>query len=372
MHRSKKGLRGGSLKILYVIKGLGLGGAEQHLAQVAIAMQRRGHTVEVAYLLPGKSHLHAKLSSTGVRVSCWGAGGRLWWLALWRPMWRALHEFRPQVVHAHLPVPGMLMRLLKPLLGYRLIYTEHITWQLLHPATRWVHRLSWGLDDRAISCSRGVADSYPRESLVIDNGISGELPAPARPGLHELLGLPASALIWLCVANFRPQKNHPLLLRAFDQACADSQSPEWHLVLVGQDATERDRCVALAKTLASCQRIHFLGMHPDAGGLMPEAAGFCLSSREEGLPIALLEAMRAGLPAVVTAVGGMPDVIDAQTGRVVPSGATEAFAAALAELGRDPGLRHRLGTAAQARFHERYTETAMLNRLDELYAEVVR
>lgn len=355
------------MRLLLLIKGLGLGGAEQHVLQLATAMRDRGHAVRVAYLLPHKGELSAALTAAGIETVCWGHGDGPWWRSAWRSAWQDLRTFRPDTVHAHLPVTGMLARLFKPLLGYRLVYTEHITYPLLHPLTRLAHRASWWLDDAAVSCSQGVADSLPRASVVVDNGIAASLPAPAPLTMRAALGIPADARVLLCVANFRPQKNHPLLLRAFDRARQTRQMKDWHLVLVGQDASERPACEALAASLDSRTRIHFAGKRTEAAAWMGEADAFVLSSDEEGLPLALLEAMRAGLPAVVTAVGGMPQVVTPETGIVVSRGDEAALASALEHLFSDEALRTQLGTAARLRFKTHYTQDAMLDQLERLY-----
>lgn len=359
------------MKLLLLIKGLGLGGAEQHVLQIATAMRHRGHDVRVAYLLPHKGELAAALHAGGIETVCWGQGHGPWWRSAWRQAWADLNSFRPDTVHAHLPVTGMLARLFKPLLGYRLVYTEHITYPLLHPLTRLAHRASWALDDAAVSCSQGVADSLPRRSVVVDNGIDAVAPPVAVPGMRAALGLPADAKVLLCVANFRPQKNHPLLLRAFNHAVQAGVLEDWHLVLVGQDATERPGCEKLASSLASRQQIHFAGKRTEAASWMSEANAFVLSSDEEGLPLALLEAMRAGLPAVVTAVGGMPQVVTPETGFVVPRGDEAALANALQRIASDHPLRQQMGTAARERFLQHYTQDAMLDQLETLYGGTV-
>lgn len=355
------------MRLLLLIKGMGLGGAEQHVLQIATAMRDRGHAVLVAYLLPHKGELAAVLKARGIETVCWGRSGHPWWRSTWRLAWSGLKDFRPDTVHAHLPVTGMLARLFKPLLGYRLVYTEHITYALLHPLTRLVHRASWAIDDAAVSCSQGVADSLPRASVVVDNGINALVPPVSAPGMRATLGLPATSRVLLCVANFRRQKNHPLLLRAFDRAVQAGDLRDWRLVLVGQDASQRTACEQLANSLSSRQQIHFAGKRAEAATWMSEADAFVLSSDEEGLPLALLEAMRAGLPAVVTAAGGMPQVVTPQTGLVVPRGDEAALACALQQIASEPTLRAKLGAAARDRFLQHYTQDAMLDRLECIY-----
>jgi L-malate glycosyltransferase len=355
------------MRLLLLIKGLGIGGAEQHVVQIASAMKLRGHDVKVSYLLPHKTELVRSLQAAGIPVSCWGGLFRPWWFSSIVQAWRELRGFKPEVVHVHLPIPALFVRFLKPLFRFKLIYTEHNVFSRLRSATRLAHRFTWGIDDIAISCSKAVADSLPRKSFIVDNGINAALSSASNQSLRVTLGLPAQSKIWLCVANFRKQKNHALLIKVFDRMVSDQGFSDWHLALIGQDATERSSCESLANSLPARAQIHFAGKRSEAASWMSEADAFVLASNEEGLPLALLEAMRAGLPAVVTDAGGMPSVVTPATGVVVPRGDEDALLRAMKSLSGAPQLRQQMGAAARARFHERYTEDAMLNSLENMY-----
>jgi glycosyltransferase involved in cell wall biosynthesis len=111
-----------------------------------------------------------------------------------------------------------------------------------------------------------------------------------------------------------------------------------------------------------------LGERDDVAEQLARADVFVLSSRSEGLPMAILEAMAAGLPVVATAVGGIPELVaDGETGLLVPPGDADALAEALRRLVADPELRRRLGDAARTRVEERFSLAATRRAHVELY-----
>ncbi len=351
------------MRILYFIKGLGLGGAERHLIDCAVASRDAGHEVHVAYLLPHKDHFVPELVSAGVPVEQVGNNP----LAVFR----YLRKVRPDVVHAHLPVPSIYSRLFKPILKYGLVVTHHNMFHRQKASVRLGERLTHRLDDAGISCSAEVASSLPWQTEAIDNGIRIVDPVdPPAGGLRGRLGLNDRAVIVLCIANLVAKKNHALLCRAFAEMRAQTDL-DCHCVLIGQDGTEREKLERLVDELGCADRIHFWGADPDASLLASDADIFCLPSNFEGLPLSLLEAMSVGLPAVVTDAGGMPDVVeDGVHGRVVSRGDQQGLARALAELAGDEQLRARFGEQARRHVSANYNANAMFDRLAPIYARV--
>lgn len=156
----------------------------------------------------------------------------------------------------------------------------------------------------------------------------------------------------LAVARLVPQKGLDLLIRAWGRLRDDPRFHDWRLVLVG-DGPERQALAALAAREGVSERVRFEGFQPNPGRYLARASIFVLPSRYEGMPNALLEAMAAALPVVVTdASPGPLEMVDPElTGLVVPRENVEALAASLARLLADPELRQRLGTAAAELLH---------------------
>ena len=356
-------------RVLHLIKGLGLGGAEQLLATTVAGMDRARYEPRVVYMLPWKEALAGRLrEASGAPVSCLGEAGR-WDLRGVRNLVRLLRELRPDVVHAHLPVPGVLARLMKPLFGYRLVYTEHNLWQRLGRASYWLNRLTYPLNDVTLYVSQEVADSAGRPGSVLANcvdvhAIAGAV--AAEPGLREQHGIPPAAVVVVNVANATPKKNQANLLQAFERLRRRRDGV--HLVLIGQAAECWGELQHQAGQLGIGDRVHFHGPSDHVPGLLKACDVFCLSSDYEGLPISLLEAMAAGLAPVCTAVGGIPSVIqDGEDGLLVPRRDPGTLADALERVCADAELRRRLGEAARVTVHERYDVPRMIAQLEQAY-----
>ena len=163
-----------------------------------------------------------------------------------------------------------------------------------------------------------------------------------REGARAELGVGEELLV-ATVANLRAQKDYPTMLEAA-RRLIDAAEPV-RFVSVGQGPLA-ETLEAERNRLGLADRFQFLGYRDDPVRVLVAADVFCLSSRFEGLPIAMLEAMAAGLPVVATSVGGIPAVVRHQRdGLLVPPGDPAALAAAIANLS-EPGLRDGLGHEA--------------------------
>jgi glycosyltransferase involved in cell wall biosynthesis len=363
-------------RLLWVTKGLGRGGAEQLLVTLAGAMDRADTEIRIAYVLPHKDALVPALADAGIVSHCLGDGrfGQLTWPLRLR---RLLHDYRPDVVHTHSPLPAAAARLLADRRTTALVHTEHNVWQRYRRATRWSNAATYGRNAQIFAVSQGVADSIapglltrrclpPVEVLIhgIDVGAAhvGEV---AKQTARARLGLAADAFIVGTVANFTPKKDQDTLLRAL--ALLRRDLPAAQLVLVGGGPREghlRD----VARQLGIAGVVHFAGIRNDVPELLPAFDVFALSSKHEGLSIALIEAMASGVPPVVTAVGGVPEVISHQrNGLLVRSGDAHAFAEQLHRLASDDVLRNRLAVAARDRAAG-FGIGPAADRLDECYA----
>jgi glycosyltransferase involved in cell wall biosynthesis len=141
--------------------------------------------------------------------------------------------------------------------------------------------------------------------------------------------------------------------------------------LIG-DGPLRAELEALTADLNLTDRVRFLGSRDDVAALLVAADVAVLSSRSEGLSLALLEAMAAGKPVVATRVGGNPEVLtDGETGRLVPPADPEALAAALLEVLDQPGQAAALGRAARSRVVERFSLRGMVTQYEQVYERLL-
>ena len=160
----------------------------------------------------------------------------------------------------------------------------------------------------------------------------------------------APARVFVSVGSFAPCKAMPDLVAAFIRV-ADGR-PHVRLVLVG-DGPDRRRCADLVARAGLDHQVTFAGYRTDVGSVLLSADAFVLPSLNDNQPLALLEAMAAGLPCVATAVGGIPEVLDG-VGLLVPPGDHWALATAMGRLLDDDELAARLGSQARRRVHDHF------------------
>ncbi len=317
------------VRVLWLIKGLGPGGAENLLVTHARFGDHEAFDYSVAYFVPQKDHLVPALVAHGVEATCLGSGQDTdprWVVRLWWHVWRG----RFDVVHAHSPLSGAAVRVLARLMPRKrrpqLAYTEHNEWGKHRRPTRWLNRLTMPLAGTVIAVSKGVAASISGsdEVEVVYHGIDIEaVRATAdRSGVRDELGLPDDAHVVGTVANLRPEKGYDVLLRAARRLLLEHPSArDMWFVAVGQGPLA-DELNALHAELGLGERFRFLGYRQDATRVMSSFDVFCLASRHEGLPVALLEAAALGIPVVVSDVGGVGELVEAAS-LVVPGDVDE-------------------------------------------------
>jgi glycosyltransferase involved in cell wall biosynthesis len=347
-------------------KGLGRGGAERLLVGTARLLDRSRFDVEVAYLLPHKDAFVDELRDLDVPVHLltaprpWSVG----WLTRLRHLVR---EREIDLVHTHMPLTAAWARMALPRRsGPVFVHTEHNLWDRYRRATRWANARTWRRNAAVVAVSQGVADSIRRDDVavhVVPHGIHLDTfaAAPGTPAPHPVPVVGS-------VGNFTAKKDHATLLLAF--AKVHATHPDARLVLVGigplEDALRRQ-----VDELDLSDAVTFLGRRDDVEAILPGFDVFVLSSRYEGLPIALLEAMAAGVPPVATRVGGIPEVLThEEDGLLVPPGDPDALAQALSRVLGDGVLHARLAHRARHRAHD-FDLTTAVHRLERIYAEAL-
>jgi glycosyltransferase involved in cell wall biosynthesis len=279
---------------------------------------------------------------------------------------QAVRRSRPGILHAHLRTPwscqyGLLAGVLVP--AVRTIATEHAPLASADGLQRWLRRVLVRRLNAHVGVGEGAARlveqqiGLERGSLrVIPNGVPAADGSPPPPRV-------ASGPIVGSLGRLDGVKGHDVLVRALPLL------PEVTAVLVG-DGTERNALEALAADLGVADRLRILGWLEDGRRQLGGFDVFVLPSRSEGLPLALLEAMLAGLPVVASDVGSVGEAVrEGETGLLVPPGDPGALAAAIRRA-LEPELGARLGASGRARALERFTVEAMVSAYERLYAEL--
>jgi glycosyltransferase involved in cell wall biosynthesis len=357
--------------IVHVLSSFGVGGQERVALDLAIGQRARGHEVSVLSLAPPPDGPMAEeFERAGVAI------GRV----PKRPgidptlvprLYAELRRRRAEVVHTHNPLPLIYGAPAARLARAAAIHTKHGAnpggrgQRLLRRTAAQLAHAFVAVSDTTAAQAREQRDA-PRSRLhTIPNGIRLDRYAPdpeARAEARVELGL-GDAWVVGTVGRFDGYKNQALLVRAM----APILSSRVRLVIIG-DGEGRPDVEAAVAALPEPRWVVMTGRRMDVPRLVHAFDVFALSSRSEGLPLVVPEAMAAGLPIVTTAVGGLPSVVDeGETGLLVPVD-ERALAAALARLERDRDLARAMGTRAREAALARYSSDRMVEANLELYA----
>jgi glycosyltransferase involved in cell wall biosynthesis len=370
---------GDRARVLWLTKGLGRGGTERLLVGTARFLDRQRWDVEVAYLIPAKNAYVPSLEDLDVPVHC--LRGPNPWSVGWVPRLRRLishGEF--DLIHTHMPSPAVVARLVVKGPHPALVHTEHNLWQRYRRTTYWANAATYRRNAAVIAVSHGVERSIRQAHVpgsapfppveVIIHGVDAEFfrLRAEKHATRDRIGIERDAPLIGSVANFTHKKDHHTLLEAMAQVA-------WHvpgvrLVLVGSGPLEDELRQHVAR-LGLWRTVRFLGSRDDVADILAMLDLFVLSSRHEGLSIALLEAFASGVPAVATRVGGIPEVIeDGRQGLLVHPGNPTALAAAIRSLLRDDARRTTMGAAAIERARA-FDLASAVRQLEAVYEKVL-
>jgi glycosyltransferase involved in cell wall biosynthesis len=370
--------RRNSLHIAYLITRTDeIGGAQVHVFELARCLLTRG--IQVTVLGGGEGTFAAMLRRAHIPYQNL--------LHLVRPIqprtdvrcfWElrtVLRRLKPDLVTVHSSKAGWLGRLVARSLNLPVIFTVH-GWAFTEgvpPVRRTLYalaeRVAAPFADRIITVSeydRQLALRHHIASatklVTVHNGIPDvESSLRAQPGIGERVRL-------IMVARFSPPKDQVLLVRAL----ASLRALPWELELIG-DGPQRVVCEQLVHRLALRDRVHFLGERQDVAERLAQAHIFILVSNYEGLPLSILEAMRAGLPVVASDVGGVHEaVLHEKTGLLFPRGDVNALCNVLHRLIVQPELRAQMGSAGRQRYEHTFTLEHMVAKTWAVYEAVIQ
>ncbi|APT56413.1 glycosyl transferase [Roseomonas gilardii] len=301
--------------------------------------------------------------------------------------WRALRALRaliraekPDLVHGHFPISGLLARLAAKLEGVpRIAYTGH-GFLFNQPGRPWRRGLSLGMEwlggrmtDVFMTVSTEEAGDarrlgISRHAVACGNGRDPALFHPdavTRAEVRAELGAAPEDCVVAVVSRLVRHKGHPELLEAMESV------PGATLWVVGERLAS-DHGEDLGPAFARAERelgprLKRLGYRHDVARLLRGADVFCLPSHFEGLPMSVIEAMLTGLPVVATDISGPREmVLEGETGFLVPPMQAAPLAVALRRLAEDPALRQRMGEAGRERALDLYAEDKVVARTLDL------
>jgi glycosyltransferase involved in cell wall biosynthesis len=291
-----------------------------------------------------------------------------------------LRHLRPHVAHTHQIASLLYTGLAAGGAGVPVVvHTEHGKERYAERLrTRWLGRLAGRYTARFFCLSQDMAAAIRAHSIVpagklrvILNGIdTAQFQEPAcEKRLRENLGIPPGVPVIGTVGRLTPVKRQDLLIRAF--ARVRKEVPNAHLVLVGGGPLLAD-LEGLATELEIAGVTHFTGYQPEPERYLHLLDVFALTSASEGIPQALLEASAAGIPAIASQVGGVPEVIDhGRSGMLFPSGDQDALTRGLLTLLTDSTFARRISAAARARVEALFHIRRMAQEYHQQFLELL-
>jgi glycosyltransferase involved in cell wall biosynthesis len=361
------------MKLTYLVtRGDSIGGAQVHVRDLATRAHRDGHQVLVVTGVPGP--LTEQLAAAGVRTRI--CDGMLREIsphrdfAAVRSVMAILRDERPDLLSTHSSKAGVIGRIAARRAGVPVIFTAHgwaFTSGVPQPKRsiyRLIERGTARLADRIICVSErdrelALAAGMPADRVVtIHNGMPDIDPSlRADPARQDEVRA-------VMTARFDRQKDHETLFRAMLNV------PDLRIDLIGE-GPNRAAMESLAGELGISDRIRTIGQTPKVAEYLSAAQIFVLSSHWEGFPRSTLEAMRAGLPVIVSRVGGAAEAVqDGVTGYVVAPGDRDELAVRLGELVTQSQRRSAMGMAGRARYEREFTFDRMYSATMGVYESV--
>lgn len=382
------------LKVVRIIGRLSLGGATHQACMLHGELEGKFQTVLIAGLMEeGESDMSFLLTKRD-DIHFVGAMRRSFqpWQELKAlvKIMRILHRERPDVVHTHCSKAGALGRLAAALMGVPVrvhsynghVFNGHFGW-MKSRAYVWVERALNRISTGAIAISesqaRDLSEVYqvvsPEKMVVIHDGYDLERIANCRQreAVREEFGILPSQVLVVWAGRFAFVKNVELLAEVIRASA--SRFPQVRFLLVG-DGPDRTKVEQLT---AGCENVTLTGMRRDMGAVWSASDIALLTSRSEGTPATMVEAMAAGVPFVSTEVGGVIDLTvpprarDTSTGLLWTANAfltspeSEAMLSGLELLVINPDLRHRMGAAGKDLAFAHHTSTDLVAGLEMLY-----
>ena len=364
------------MRVVHVASGRLFGGIEQMLITLA---RCRGVTpaVDVSFAVAAPGRLEEDLRATGVEIVSLGD------VRLSRPasivqarsrLGQFLASRACEVLICHAPWSFALFASAASRRAIPVAFWQHDHASGRTMVERWARRIQADL----LICnsewtSRTARALQPRAPVVVIHPpvSRSECPPSARAEIRQTLHAGSDDVVILCASRLEPWKGHVNVLRALGRLAA---IPSWRLWIAGgaERAHEREYEAVLRRDVAELglsERVLFLGARRDIPTLLNAADIFCqFNESPEPFGIVFAEALLAGVPVVAANVGGVPEIVSENCGRLLPAGDLAGLTGALQQLIIDPALRSTLGTAGPAHASSRCDPRVVLPQLERALA----
>ena len=367
-------------KVLHLVEDLKIGGLERVIASIALGLDRTRYEVEIWCLVRG-GEIAEELVDKGVCVKILGMNSYHNPFQI-MALSRLIKESKIDIIHTHGYFGSTFGRLAAILVKTPIIIAHvHTTYYGFRKRNIIVEKFLSFFTDKIVCVSQAVNKFVTevegiseKKTCLMYNGVGksclfeGDTDSSVD---RESLGFEKKDLVVITVASLTPHKGHRVLIDAIRSVLKKHKN--LRLLIVG-DGPLRNKLEAYAKELQLSSKIVFTGQRKDIVSLLKLAHFFVLSSTErEGLGIALIEAMAAGLPVIGTKLGGIPEVIeDDVNGFLVAPGNPYELAAALEKLIRDKGIREKMGRMGRKIYEQRFTTTKMNQNIEALYDGIIK
>ncbi len=363
------------MTIMFLItRGDSIGGAQIHVMDMAKQLQEDGHTVLVSF---GKEGVFSELlKENGIDYRIIGNMVRkinpLMDILALKNIVDEIRRLKPDIITTHSSKAGMLGRIAAKITGVPVVFTAH-GWAFSEgienkkrAVYQWIERIGACISNKIITVSK-----YDRNLSLANNIGTEENTIAIQNGMYDI-GNDFHAIPELeppniiMVARFQVPKDHIGLIKALHEL----KHLKWHLQLVGEDGGLMGEAKKLVFDLGLEGKIDFLGNRSDVVTLLSKSQFFVLTSFWEGFPLTIIEAMRAGLPVIVSNVGGVSEaVLDEETGYVISS--HEELVSSLKILISSPDLRVKMGKKGLIRYKENFTFEQMYNKTLDVYTNII-
>lgn len=361
-------------QVLHVLAPMREGGLERVVATMAAGQVERGVHV-AAVLEPGASRDHPfvrRLNAMNVPVTPFEVGPRSY-VTERRKLAALISRLHPRLVHTHGYRADVIAGSAARLAGVPTVSTVHgfTGGGLRNRLYEFVQSAALKRSDAVIAVSSSMVPRLTGSGVsskkihCVPNGFVPPTQPLARDTSRATLGIRGDTCVIGWIGRLSREKGADVMLKAL----ALAKSP-WRLSVIGEGA-ERDRLVAQAHSLGVADRVTWHGAIENAAALFSAFDAFVLSSRTEGTPIVLFEAMNAAVPIIATSVGGVPAVISAEEAILVPPDAPDAIAAGLADIQRNHADARQRAQRAARRVAENFSQAKWLESIGRVYDTVL-